>query len=104
MTEWARTPKQPWEFWPVTMDFSHNMSESETLIKVSSSVSAINNLTGDDVSDDVLSSDFSIVDQFKIRVILQGGLDGGEYRVSFKGFINDEKKLEEDLIFFVKDY
>lgn len=103
MTEYMRDPKQPWEYLPITMDFAENMGDGESIILGSSSVTAINTETEEDETSNLIVDDLSIIDSTTMKVTIFGGISGKNYKASFKAFISTSKKLEEDLIFDVKD-
>jgi uncharacterized surface anchored protein len=103
MTEAIRPDKQPWEVLPITMRFSDNMDAGEVIDKAQSSVMAVDMATGEDVSNSVLGADFSIIESNKIFVTVKGGENGKKYKINFRAYISETKKLEEDLLFRVRD-
>jgi len=89
--------KQPWEVIPVSVDFSENMEEDE-IIEVGLSDVVAYNSSSEDVSDSLLKENsISVVDDKKLQISIQNGEDKNNYLISFRAYISDDKKLEEDV-------
>jgi hypothetical protein len=96
--------KQPWEVLPITMDFSSNMNDGESIVLLSSEIAVYNQTTGTDVTASMLvDGSLEVIDNTKMQVSIQGGEVDNVYCLSFRAYISDNKKLEEDIKFRVKD-
>lgn len=103
MSQTIPEPKQPYEKYPIAVNFSNNMTEEESIILANSIVVAYD-MSNQDVSDDILESDtLSVVDDTKLQIVIKNGVSGSKYKLSFRAYISDTKQLEEDVIFKVKD-
>jgi endo-beta-N-acetylglucosaminidase D len=86
------------------MDFSSNMNDGESIVLLSSEIAVYNQTTESDVTDVmVVSNSLEIIDNTKMKVSIQGGDIDNVYCLSFRAYISDNKKLEEDIKFRVKD-
>ncbi len=103
MGQYMDTPKQPWDVYTVSMCFQDNLSNEEVIDVTKSSVVIYDRKSGDDVTSDLSTGDISLVDDNTLMVVLSGGVNGRGYKISFRAYISDTKKLEEDLFFVVRD-
>lgn len=103
MVQTMKPDKQPWETFPISMGFSENMEDGETINAANSSVVVIDTATGDNVSETLLEGSPTVVAGKKLQAQLKGGTHGKKYKISFRAYISVTKQLEEDLIFDVRD-
>lgn len=85
------------------MGFGQNMEDGETINEENSSVIVEEVYTKTDVTTDLMSGSIYTQDGNMLGVVLKGGSSSKEYKVRFRAYISEDKKLEEDLTFVVKD-
>ena len=103
MANEVRIIKQPWEVFTIGVNFSRNMETDESIIFSDSSVIVTVYSTGEDVTTDMVSGIFRVQGSNVLLVVLKGGDDGVKYKASLRAYISDTKKLEEDVVFVVRD-
>ena len=85
------------------MGFGQNMEDGETINEENSSVIVEEVYTKTDVTTDLMSGSIYTQDGNMLGVVLKGGSSSKEYKVRIRAYISEDKKLEEDLTFVVKD-
>lgn len=95
--------KQPSEFYTISMDFSDNMEDGESIVLGSSSVAAVHDADGSGAPGVLDSSSLAVVDGTKLAITVKAGEDGKDYVITFQAYISATKKLEEDLGMVVRD-
>jgi len=96
--------KQPYEIFSLWVNFVNNMEDDEIIIAANSEIKITNGSTGDDVTADMVVSDSIItVENTKLQFTIKSGTSGEKYKISFRAYISETKKLEEDIILKVKD-
>lgn len=98
-----KEPKQPWEILPYGVDFSTNMSDGESIDSALSEVAVYNYSTSEDVTSEMIVEDIFSSDGITLSCVIKGGESGVKYKISFRAYISETKKLEEDLKLSVKD-
>lgn len=73
-------PKQPWEEFPVDIDFKKQMETSEEI--TAKAVTAMNGST--DVTEDIIAGSIIASDKQTITIGIKGGSDGDEINISTK--------------------
>lgn len=96
-------PKKTWEVFGVFMGFGNNMDDGESIDVSQSAVTIEKKNTGEDVTSDLISGEIFAPDSTSLGAVLTGGTSGTKYTARFKAYISDNKKLEESLIFVVRD-
>jgi len=103
MAQTITEPKQPYEVFPILVDFAANMETGEIISSANSEVVAYDS-AGEDISTDILDGNsITVIEGTKLQIVVKNGISGGKYKISFRAYINDSKKLEEDVILKVKD-
>ena len=92
--------KQPWERFPVSIDFSADMETGEVVVAGSSEYE-VEAATVDDPI--VVEDSVTVVDDTKLQVTIYGGVSGTKYKVNMRAYVNADKKLEDDFYIVVKD-
>lgn len=96
-----RVSKQPWEAFPIGIDFNTNMVDGESIVLGSSSVAVTGSSEADPIIDPV---SLAVVDGTKLQVMaVSGGVAGQKYKVSLRAYISETKKLEDDIWIVVFD-
>lgn len=96
-------PKQQWERLPVSVDFSLNMNDGETINATESEVIVVDTLTRQDVSSTMIMTDsVSVIDGTKLQAVIKAGESKHAYKASFRAYISDSKRLEQDIYFEVE--
>lgn len=106
MAQIIQDNKKTWEVFAVLMGFGNNMDGDETidLSKSSVTIYTINDgQIADDVTELLLSGDPYLQNEQMIGIVLSGGTNYQKYKIKFKAYISETKKLEEHLIFHVLD-
>ena len=91
--------KQAWEEFPIGIDFASEMAEGET-VSAGLSVAVVDGATVDIPI--VKPNSIVVVDDTILQVTIYGGAIGGRYNINMRAFINDNKKLEDDIILIVR--
>jgi len=86
--------KQPWETFPVAIDFSGDMIAGEVISLANSEVE-VDAVTVENPM--VVAGSLTVVDGTKLQVTIYGGVPFVTYKVNFRAYINTDKKLEDDL-------
>ena len=94
-----KVTKQPWERFPVSVDFSSEMGAGETITAGLSSYEVDSATVDNPIVDE---NSMTVVDGTKLQVIVYGGVSGMGYKVNMRAYINEDKKLEDDFFIFVK--
>lgn len=95
--------KQPWEIFPISIDFSQNMLTDETITSANSLVEVIDYKQENITSDIIVENSILTVDDTKLQAVVYGGTNGSKYKITFRAYISDTKMLEEDITMIVKD-
>lgn len=103
MSQEIKDPKKTWEVFGVLMGFGQNMEDGETINEENSSVIVEEVYTRTNVTDDLTNGSIYVQDGNMLGVVLKGGTSSKEYKVRFRAYVSEDKKLEEDLTFIVKD-
>lgn len=103
MTQFMDCTKQPWEVFAIGMEFKNNMDEGELIEPLKSIVVIYEYATNEDVTADLIEGSEFVSSDTILLAVLKGGVSDTKYKASFRAYISDNKKLEEDLIFTVRD-
>jgi hypothetical protein len=96
----AKFYKQPYEEFPISVDFSENMVSDETIL--SHAISAVDNASAD-ASADVLSTD-SNDGAFIASVQVVAGVESlSPYKITFRVVTSEGNKWEKDILMRVKE-
>lgn len=96
----VRTPKQPFEELPEYMDFVDRLAAGDTV--ASCPITGYDVATGADVTAQIVTGPTSISGA-KVYYVRKGGESGKTYKLSFRAVSAAGAKIEEDLIFPVKE-
>jgi hypothetical protein len=89
--------KQPYEQYPVAVEFSGKLPTGTTI----SSMDVAVTLNGVDVTSTVI--DESYLDSTRAVIVVKGGEDKKDYKFTIQILLSDGSKLEEDLIMGVRE-
>lgn len=103
MDQYIPSPKKTWEVFGIMMGFGQNMETGESIDEEQSTVIIEDDGTGEDVTADLIRGAIYVQEGNKLGAVLTGGTSGRKYKARFKAYISVDKKLEENLIFVVRD-
>ena len=94
--------KQPFEEITKGFDLTGKLPTGVTIS--SATVSAVNDATGFDATSTVLGSTTATIESnIKMKVKCIAGDNGVDYKITFKGILNNGEKIEEDMLMEVRD-
>ena len=102
-TQYVKIAKKTWEVFAVGMGFGQNMGDGESIGIEGSSVTIVDVKTGVDVTADLIGGAPYVQGDNMLVAILAGGTSGTKYCARFRAYITADKKLQEDLVFVVRD-
>lgn len=91
--------KQPAEAYPIAIDYTNRLPSGLTL--ASGTVSGTNLATGS-ADNSVLSSTTATLDGNKLKVKIQAGAHGTDYKITFLAALSDSSVLEDEIIMQVR--
>lgn len=103
MSQIMSSAKQPWEVFAIGIDFKNNMEDGESIDQLNSIVKIYVYGSNEDVSEDLIHGNIFTNSDTILLATIKGGISHTRYKASFRAYISETKKLEEDLIFDVKD-
>jgi len=95
-----KVTKQPWERFPVSIDFSSEMETGDVVVAGLSEYE-VELATVDDPI--VVEDSMVVVDDTKLQVTIYGGVSGSRYKINMRAHVNADKKLEDDFYVVVRD-
>ena len=103
MTQIMDSAKQPWEVFAIGIEFKNNMIDGEVINPLNSEVKIYDFASNEDLTTNMVEGNEFVSENTILLAVIKGGVSGTKYKASFRAYISDNKKLEEDLIFRVKD-
>ncbi len=94
-------PKQPFEELAATVDFSKRLVSGDNV--TSCVVTGRDQATGTVMTDNIVTVDNAWAGQ-TVSYVYKGGEDGGTYKITFRCTSQDNVKVEQDVIFSVREY
>jgi len=99
----ATINKQPYEVFTIEKDFAERMADGEIIDPASSDVLVFNSERTDVTTNMIESGTITVDSNTILQAVIKGGTDKQRYKVSFRAYISDTKKLEEDDDLLVRD-
>ena len=96
----ARTfDKQPGESYPIAVEYENKLPSGTTLVSGTVSARLLPGLTLDN---SVLGSTNATLDSTRLKVKVQAGTDGNDYKITFLATLSDASILEDDIVMRVR--